>query len=315
MKALRNLLAVLLVVAGPVFAEPGKEALEAYTKGYNLVVAGRYEEAIPHLTRAAELYPDYVGAFVNRATCYLKLGQYEKALADTDSCLKLSPDFPLVHRQRGLALSALKRHDEALKEAQAAVDLDPKDWENHAALGSALSDLGKYKEAIAAIDAAVRLEPRKSGGHVFIRGFARYMLNEMEAAAKDFRQVPDLMGWKDPTSAYGALFGYFTLLRTGHAKEAQELLKAAGKNVSREAWPGPVIACLLGDMKEDDLKRLAGDPGQELEMHAYLGLARLQDGKKDAARAHFLKAKEIGKTEFFEYQVSVLELKRLDAKK
>jgi arylsulfatase A-like enzyme/Flp pilus assembly protein TadD len=50
--------------------------------GFTLLQGGRPKEAIPHLKKALELFPDYDTAFYNLGLAYFNTGDYEKALVN-----------------------------------------------------------------------------------------------------------------------------------------------------------------------------------------------------------------------------------------
>ena len=52
----------------------------------------RYDEAVEVLSKAIDVEPKYVPAYVDRATAYTALGDHEKAIADYETAIELEPE-------------------------------------------------------------------------------------------------------------------------------------------------------------------------------------------------------------------------------
>jgi adenylate cyclase len=97
------------------------------------------------------------------------------------------------------------RYDDALAEADKAVALDPSDADARAVLAEVLIYVGEPAAALAAIEEARRLDPHNQARYAYLEGFARFNLEEFEAAAALLERAlelgPDL--WPESKS-YGA---------------------------------------------------------------------------------------------------------------
>jgi tetratricopeptide (TPR) repeat protein len=87
-----SILATIIVVlyscaTGPLFSRADKE-FEAGLSKFN---SGRYEEAIPHFSRAAELDPEYVEAYLYLGRSYVSLQRWIDAVPPLRTAYRLSP--------------------------------------------------------------------------------------------------------------------------------------------------------------------------------------------------------------------------------
>ena len=152
-----------------------------------------FDEAIPPLTRAVELAPDFIYAHEQLAFAYFKmrmrdpamseikvaaairpddpdvhkirgniyLGTYDFRNADREyyEALKLRPDYAIVYRNLANSAAIRKQDLEVIKFEHKAEALDPTDYNFYWGEGDAYSHLGRTNEAIAAYKRAKELAP------------------------------------------------------------------------------------------------------------------------------------------------------------
>ncbi len=104
------------------------ELKPAYSTGHHwfglfLAMQGRTDEALQHLTRAAELDPLSPSVATDVAFAYYLGNQNDKAIEHLTKLLKSEPDFPNAHNNLGMNYLAVKRFDEALAEFEKAKQL------------------------------------------------------------------------------------------------------------------------------------------------------------------------------------------------
>ena len=84
-----------------------------------------YELAIEPLSRAIELDPRYVKAYINRITAYQKTGRFDEAKADLAEMVKVEPRNAEGYNSRADVLLDLQRFDEAISDFTSAIKLSP----------------------------------------------------------------------------------------------------------------------------------------------------------------------------------------------
>ena len=84
------------------------------------------------------------------------------------------------------------RADDAIVEAQHAVDLNPNDADSRAVLAEMLIYSGRPEEALAAVAMARRLDPYNEARYAYLEGFARFGLEEFDAAAQLLERALEL---------------------------------------------------------------------------------------------------------------------------
>src|SRR5690606_20454571 len=136
------------------------------------------------------------------------------------------------------------------------------------------------------MDAVLKLDP-KAAAAWYNRGRAHALQDDFAAAIKDFAAARE----NRDDNPYAALRGYLATARIG--KEEEKLLTDAIARYPAEQWPLPILATLVGDMRESDLLAAADTADRAVsrrltqEAHFYLGEAALAKQDTKAARAHF----------------------------
>jgi Flp pilus assembly protein TadD len=140
---------------GTVFAQNVPPAAEAeYKQAEENRAKGKKPEAIAHLNRALEIFPNYFLAAQTLGLTYLELEQYRQAVVPLQKAININPKAAPSYLGMGIALVNLDRAEvalEALKEARA---LDPGAWRVQLYSGVALLNLGRFDEAEKALKAA-----------------------------------------------------------------------------------------------------------------------------------------------------------------
>jgi len=111
-------------------AEPGlskaeDKALAAFYQAHALTLAGRFDEAVPHLDRAIGLCPEVKEYFNLRGVARFKAGDYASAARDFEAALNLDSGSAMDLANLGLCHDRMGHADLAVHYLQAAVELDP----------------------------------------------------------------------------------------------------------------------------------------------------------------------------------------------
>jgi len=181
-------------------AVPAK-AVEFYDQGKALWKALEISDAIDALTKAIEIYPNYIDALSERGTIYFLTARHQLAVNDLDKVLAVQPSNAKILHFRGLALTeiAVKTKDDdndrktangiaqrALADLSKAIEIAPSEYPYYNARGKLLLAFGFYKESITDFEKSIAIKP--NGVALAHLGLAKYYLDDA-AAMSDLNQA------------------------------------------------------------------------------------------------------------------------------
>jgi len=104
-------------------------ALNPGSHYYSLATAlfrnASYQEAINNYTKAINLNPSYISAYLGRGAAYGNIGMHELAMVDFNRAIQLDPNSALAFHNRGLANYHLGEFNSSLEDLNEALRLDP----------------------------------------------------------------------------------------------------------------------------------------------------------------------------------------------
>lgn len=147
------------------------EAYESFSRGMiNLRTGSRdsLDRAIHYFEKAAEMDPNYAGAWAALSAAYDLKGGFlsipelsRKAVEFAEKAVKLNPKLSHAHQFLGGAYNTLGRYDEAIAEMNEAVRLEPNNAGAHGSLARAYwIGKGMVEEAIVELEHAVSINPQ-----------------------------------------------------------------------------------------------------------------------------------------------------------
>lgn len=294
------------------------EAYESFSRGMiNLRNGSRdsLDRAIHYFEKAAELDPNYAGAWAALSAAYDLKGGFlsipelsHKAVEFAQKAVKLNPSLSHAHQFLGGAYNTLGRYDEAIQAISEAVRLEPNNAGAHGSLARAYwIGKGMVEEAIIELEQAVAINPQ--AGYSYLQLVFLHTLvgnyTRAEAAAKHAIELQEkYISGKEGLQVVGAH------TRLGYCYYRQGRYDEAIQEYERE----------LEFLKESD-HALKDRSLTELEQK--LGAAYLNKGDKDAADQHFKSAikrfeQRLGKGSddpFTKYYISCLYALKGDADK
>jgi Tfp pilus assembly protein PilF len=146
-------------------------------QGLQLILQGRYEEALAAEEAALRLSPHNPNAHSYRGSALLQLGRVQEALGSYDNVLKLVPNAAVAHYNRASALHRLGRYDQSLLSLQRSLKLQPKYTDALSLTGVVLQAMGDTTSALAYYDAALIIDPNASDAH-YNKGIVLLTLGE-----------------------------------------------------------------------------------------------------------------------------------------
>jgi len=120
---------------------------KTHKKGHELLLNGKYTEAIALFTDALELDPNHPDIYSDRGVAYLHLKNEQNCMEDLDTALTLQPEYSFRFASRAYAKDFFGNTEAAIEDYEKAVALDPEDAVAHNNLGLLLEKLGFQKQA------------------------------------------------------------------------------------------------------------------------------------------------------------------------
>ena len=298
--------AVLLIAASAAQAQSDADRCVA--------VSGTPDLAIQHCTRAIE-FGKLAGEplarlHYKRGIEWAAKSNYDRAIDDYDAALRLNPKFTDALYNRGNAWSGKGESDRAIADYDAAIGVSPREPSAYIGRAVELSVKGDYGRAVADYDAAIALGG-KAAMTLLGRGRARFYAGDFARSAADLEQALKL----EP-NGYTALWLYLARKRGG-AIDAEQQLEIDGRSDRSTGWPGTVIVLYLGRTDTDSVLAAStnNDPrrraAQRCEANFYLAHWYLLRGERERALPLLKEAQAGCPKEFFEYEGTVAELRRL----
>lgn len=129
---------------------------------------GRREDVIRYERLALELAPDYYAALVGLGLGLIEAGRPEESLAPLARAAERRPDLAEPRLHAAEAHARLAQSAPARKHAEAAIRLEPGNPRAHMTLGTVLARAGLMNEAARAFEEAVRLDPSSAEARAFL---------------------------------------------------------------------------------------------------------------------------------------------------
>ena len=183
--------------------------------GGELVLRGKFDEAVSSYRRAVRAWPGYAVAHYNLGNALKSQGKLSEAIYHYYCALQAKPDYAKAHNNLGIALVAQGKLDEAIRHYRYSLQIRPDIAEAHNNLGYALEQQGKLDEAIAHYIEALRINPNFAEAHKNL-GTALIQKGVLEEAITHLKEALRIN--PDSADAHSNL-GY-ALVRQGNLDEA-----------------------------------------------------------------------------------------------
>jgi len=182
---------------GVLFEKANKETDEK-------VREGMFREALTHLNKAIEIYPNYKDALISRGGCHFFLKNFDGAIADYSAAIQLAPDDPrpkqylaIAHRDAGKFYGEVQHNlPKAMRALNESWKLNSTDAETARLQGVAHGVQGQNAEAMMWFQKAVDLAP-DNASYLFDLGTAKVLSGDVaggEALRKKAMEMnPKLM--------------------------------------------------------------------------------------------------------------------------
>jgi tetratricopeptide (TPR) repeat protein len=135
-----------------------------YSKARNLLVLGRYSEAIECYEETLQHDGPQAVTFSYIGECYEKMERYEQALIHYDQAIALDPNWVDAWIGRGVVKDMQGRGAEAVQDLAMATRIAPENGDAWFYYASALAHVGRNEEAFEAYERLHKIEPESLDG-------------------------------------------------------------------------------------------------------------------------------------------------------
>ena len=150
------------------------DAQAAMAKGRTAAGEKKTAEAITHLQKAIQIYPDYYEAHRMLGQLYMDNSQWDKAEASLRQAVRIDPKAVPALSSLGEVYRREKKYEEAQKILEEALKLDKDSWESNFTLGRIYWELRDLVKSGKYVARSIELQPNIAEGHllagnIFIR--------------------------------------------------------------------------------------------------------------------------------------------------
>ncbi len=151
--------------------------------------AKEYPSAITNYTKAIDLDPDLVDAYVSRGESYMAEENNKEAIRDFEKAIALDiKSKKELYLKIGMLQAKEKEYDKAVEAYNQAAKQDKKYFEPHLKKTALLLDMGKYNSAKESADYAIALDDKNPWAYYY-RGKAQYNLELYKDAKSSFQRA------------------------------------------------------------------------------------------------------------------------------
>jgi tetratricopeptide (TPR) repeat protein len=286
------------------------EADAQYLQGDLLLRLRASREADERLRRALSLDADHLPAKVARARMSFDDERPNEGIDQLQAITKAVPGDFAAHYWLGNMLRRENRHTEAIVPVGRATDLNARSPHAWLELSITAGALGRNSQAEAAFTRLRQLDSDPSWFST--RAHAAFGVGVYELVARDADSYTRELGFNE-SGTYMAFLGTLAQWRLQRPAEAGRLLTGVKSAVPPDSWQAAVARYLSGEITDGAFLSLGDKHDEPTEAHAYVGLKAAVHGPRDVALEHLRWVKTRGARNYTEYDLSVAELRRLEA--
>ncbi|NBC82252.1 MAG: tetratricopeptide repeat protein [Bacteroidetes bacterium] len=161
-----------------------QKAKDYYKTAQDFIEAQRFEDAIAQYSKAVELEPDYVDAYIERAQMYKRLGDYKSAVDDYERAITFDDNEEEFYYWAAEAHYQLGNYDKALVHVKKCIEEKSRYLEAYILQTKIHVEQNDYNKALDAANEAVDL--RKNEQTLYQRGLVYELLDKTIEAQADF---------------------------------------------------------------------------------------------------------------------------------
>ena len=169
-----------------IISQSTKRFLKYFSSGEKYQTAKSYNEAVDNYSKAIEMDPNYVKAYISRAECYEILGKKSEAAEDYKRATIFSPKEKELYFKAGSLYFDIQKYADSDLMLKQAIDRDDSYAEAIDMRFKALIKLNNFQEALKVADLALGI--KKTATSIFNRAMMNDSLKNYIAAEKDYKE-------------------------------------------------------------------------------------------------------------------------------
>jgi Flp pilus assembly protein TadD len=163
-----------------------EQARNEYMKAAQASERTKAPEALKHLARALEIYPDYADALTLRAILTLA-SNTPAAIDDLQKAIQADGNYALAYTVLGSAFNSQDKFDQAIQTLQRAQSLAPDAWQSYFEMARAYLGKADFQSALGQLDKAQSLLPSEYAPLRLVKAQALMALKQYDAAVAECR--------------------------------------------------------------------------------------------------------------------------------
>jgi len=211
-----------VLLAGEAVASAQYDRNMFYYRGRQMLVDGKYSQAIDNLNVLIRLDPNSYEAYFFRGIAKYNLADYVGAEMDFDKTLDINPLYTAAYHYRAITLSRTGKYDQALNDLQMAVSLRPGYTGLYFSRGVTYLLSQQFEKAIEDFDRFISKEPKESDAYLN-RGACYLFTGDTLKALSDYDKAITLNSFEPEGYIRRARVHY---LRNDYQKALDDLDKA-----------------------------------------------------------------------------------------
>jgi tetratricopeptide (TPR) repeat protein len=161
---------------------------------------GNIQNAISNCTRAIEVDPFFVDAFMLRGVFYTDIKEYNTAFSDFDTAVKIAPDTINPYSGRATAYFNLEKYQEAIEDTTVVINRDPS-ADSYFVRGIIYFNMKLFDEALEDCNRAIDINPEHYKAYC-VRSDVYYEKRQYEKAGADLAAAKKLDSTGENETAY-----------------------------------------------------------------------------------------------------------------
>jgi tetratricopeptide (TPR) repeat protein len=173
--------------ASVIDARVPRQAQEEFAKGLAALQDKKVKDALPHLTKAINLYPEFFEAQFTLGTAYMDALQWKDAETSLRRALEIKPESTSVLILLGEVYRREKQYADAEKVLQDGLKLEETSWQAHFTLAHVYWEKNEILKAAPHVGRTLQLKPDYPDAHL-LAGNLFVRLNLPERALMEYEE-------------------------------------------------------------------------------------------------------------------------------